>query len=135
MRRAELVIATNYEGEAWMFYLGSHVIGRFHAGSEADAQAEAQARPDVVVMRRGYPHTAAKLRAQLTSGDFERHELDAADLPYNTIPELSAGRVLKLTHPFRTVRPRHADEALWIWVRRTDEAEKPMRPFRARIAR
>jgi hypothetical protein len=75
----------------------------------------------VVVLRRGYPHTASKLREYLASDEFERHVLDTADLPYNTIPELSAGRVLKLTHPFRTIAPRHADEALWIWVRRPRE--------------
>ena len=72
--------------------------------------------------RRGYPHTVERLRAYLEPGAFERHALEIADLPYNSIPELSAGRVLALTHPFRTLRPQHPGEALVVWERRDRES-------------
>jgi hypothetical protein len=117
------VVATNYETEAWMFYLGGRVVGRFHSEGEAAARAEAAVRPDFVVPRRGYPHSVERLRTYLEPGAFERHALEIADLPYNSIPELSSGRVLALTHPFRTVLPQHPGEALVVWERRTGEPE------------
>ncbi len=111
-------VATNYEAEVWMFYLGGPVVGRFHAEGDAAALAEAAVEPDVVVPRRGYPHSVERLRVYLKPGAFERHALEIADLPYNTIPELSRGRVVTVTHPFRTVLPNHPGEALEVWVRR-----------------
>ncbi len=111
------VVATNYEAEVWMFYLGAPVVGRFHADTEAAARDEAAVRADFVVPRKGYPHTVERLRVYLEPGAFERHVLEIADLPYNTIPELSSGRVLARTHPFRTVSPAHEGEALEIWQR------------------
>jgi len=114
------VVATNYEAEAWMFYLGARVVGRFHDEGAAVAKAEAAVRPDFVVPRRGYPRSAQRLNVYLESGAFERHALDIADLPYNTIPELSHGRVLALTHPFVTILPTSEAEALEVWARRVE---------------
>jgi len=121
---AGLVIATNYEAEAWMFYLGARVVGRFHEGSEAEARAEAAEIVDVVVPRRGYPHTFVRMRDYMRPGEFELQVLDVADLPYNTIPELSPGRVLAVTHPFRTVSAGTDSHAgLAIWIRRSSKDE------------
>jgi len=117
-----VTVATNYEAEVWMFYLGGgQVVGRFHPDTEAAARAEAAVRPDLVVPRNGYPHMLRQLGVYLTPGAFERHLLDVADMPYNTIPELSRGRVVAVTHWFETVPVRYSGQALQIWVRRPSE--------------
>ena len=49
--------------------------------------------------------------------DFERHELDVADVAYNNIPELYRGRVLSTVHRFETPRPGEAGPPLAIYER------------------
>jgi hypothetical protein len=90
---AALMIATNYEAEPYMYYLGSRVVGRFHGGTaEADA-AEAALEPDLVIPRSAQPRSLQAVRRYLMVHPFERHELPVADVAYNNIPELSPGRL------------------------------------------
>ncbi len=113
-----LLIATNYEAEPYMFYLGSRVVGRFHAGTaEADA-AEAALAPDLVIPRSAQPRSLQGVRRYLLAHGFERHELAVADVAYNNIPELAAGRLLSTTHRFSTPRPGKDGPPLAIYVRR-----------------
>jgi len=115
---SSLLIATNYEAEAFMYYLGSRVVGRFHAGRPEAIAAEAALRPDLVIPRRGQPRSHGAVRRYLLAGDYERHALDVADTEYNNIPELFPGRVLSTTHRFRTPRPGEAGPPLVIYERR-----------------
>ena len=113
-----LLIATNYEAEPYMYYLGSRVVGRFHAGTpEADA-AEAALEPDLVIPRSAQPRSLQGVRRYLLARGFERHELAVADVAYNNIPELAAGRLLSTTHRFRTPRPGQDGPPLAIYTRR-----------------
>ena len=113
-----LLIATNYEAEPYMYYLGSRVVGRFHAGTpEADA-AEAALEPDLVIPRSAQPRSLQGVRRYLLARGFERHELAVADVAYNNIPELAAGRLLSTTHRFRTPRPGRDGPPLAIYTRR-----------------
>jgi hypothetical protein len=113
-----LLIATNYEAEPYMYYLGSRVVGRFHAGTaEADA-AEAALAPDLVIPRSAQPRSLQGVRRYLLAHGFERHELAVADVAYNNIPELAAGRLLSTTHRFSTPRPGKDGPPLAIYVRR-----------------
>jgi len=100
----DLRIATNYEAEAYMYYLGSRVVGRFHAGTEEADAAERSVTVDVVIPRKRQPRSFAQVRGYLEQGRFVEHGLPVADLPYNNIPELYRGRVLDTTHLFRTQR-------------------------------
>jgi hypothetical protein len=100
-----LLIATNYEAEPYVYYLGSRVVGRFHAETPEATALEQAARVDVVVPRVLQPRQLDRLRGYLDQGRFERREFPVADLPYNNIPELDRGRVLTTTHLFRTPVP------------------------------
>ena len=117
---SSLLIATNYEAEAFMYYLGSRVVGRFHAESPQAIAREASLRPDLVIPRSGQPRSHGAVRRYLLAGDYERHALGVADTEYNNIPELFSGRVLSTTHRFRTARPGEAGPALAVYERRTE---------------
>lgn len=102
---ARLQIATNYEAEPLMYYLGSRVVGRgLHPVGERAAEERA-AVVDVVVPRTRQGKKLALVRSYLDHGRFERVELPVADLPFNNVPELFAGRALTTTHRFRTPLP------------------------------
>jgi hypothetical protein len=105
---ARITIATNYEAEPLMYYLGSRVVGRFHAATPEATRAEQAVRVDVVIPRTQQPRKLALLRPYLAQAQFEQRGLPVADLPYNNIPELYRGRVLTTTHQFRTRLPGDA---------------------------
>ena len=111
----ELTIATNYEAEAYMYYLGSRVVGRFHGGTPDLDAAEAALRPDLVIPRMSQPRRLAELRGYLHRDRFRRHELNAADVAYNNIPELFPGRLLSQTHRFETAGVGEAGPPLAIY--------------------
>lgn len=115
-----MTIATNYEAEPYMYYLGSRVVGRFHAGTaEADA-AEAALEPDLVIPRSAQPRSLQAVRRYLMVHSFERHELPVADVAYNNIPELAPGRLLSTTHRFATPQPGEDGPPLAIYERRRE---------------
>ena len=117
---AALMIATNYEAEPYMYYLGSRVVGRFHGGTaEADA-AEAALEPDLVIPRSAQPRSLQAVRRYLMVHPFERHELSVADVAYNNIPELAPGRLLSTTHRFATPQPGEDGPPLAIYERRRE---------------
>jgi hypothetical protein len=112
-----LTIATNYEAEPYVYYLGSRVVGRFYAETAEATAAERAARVDVVVPRRGQPRKLDLLWSYLDQGTFERREFPVVDLPYNNIPELDRGRVLTTTHLFRTRPPAEGESPFYIHER------------------
>jgi len=116
----KLLIATNYEAEPFMYYLGSRVVGRFHGGTPESDAAEASEKPDLVIPRSAQPRSLGAVRRYLLGGSFERHELAVADVAYNNIPELSRGRVLSTTHRFVTPEPGRDGPPLSIYERQTD---------------
>lgn len=109
-----LTIATNYETEPFMFYLGSRVVGRFHEGS---AEYEGKVTPDLVIPRMTQPRSLQAVRRYLLEGEFKRHELNVADTQYNNIPELYSGRVLSTVHRFETLQPGEGAPPLAIYER------------------
>lgn len=117
---AGLVIATNYEAEPLMFYLGSEVVGRFHSGRPEAIAAERAVRPDVVIPRTGHTRRLDEVRRYLLTGGFERRALAIGDTPYNTIPELYAGRVLDETHWSTTRLPGPTLPAVSVYERASE---------------
>jgi len=112
-----LTIATNYEAESLMFYLGSQVVGRFHPGTAEEHFREARVRPDLVIPRSAQPRSLRAVRRYLLEGEFKRTELPVADTEYNNIPELYPGRVLSSVHRFQTLRPGPSTPPLAIYQR------------------
>ena len=112
-----LTIATNYEAESLMFYLGAQVVGRFHPGTPEEHAREARMRPDLVIPRRDQPRSLRAVRRYLLEGEFERIELPVADSEYNNIPELYPGRVLSSVHRFETLEPGASAPPLAIYQR------------------
>lgn len=112
----KLVIATNYEEYAFMYYLGSHtIIGLSLNNLVADRALE----PDVVVPRRGWPHSLRELGSFLRDGDFEAVRLPVRDLHHNTIPALSRSRFIPDPHRFETATTDDPDQQLVIYLRST----------------
>ncbi len=126
---AALTIATNYEAEAYMYYLGSRVVGRFHDADPEARSAEAAVRADVVIPRRGQPKNLKTLGGYVDAGRYRRLVYPVSDLPYNNIPELDPGRVLEMTHRFRSSRGE-AEPPLEIYLR-VDGMPPPAPPTEA----
>ncbi len=71
-----------------------------------------------MIPRSAQPRSLQGVRRYLLAHGFERHELAVADVAYNNIPELAAGRLLSTTHRFSTPRPGKDGPPLAIYVRR-----------------
>ncbi|HEY8153484.1 MAG TPA: hypothetical protein VII72_05080 [Myxococcota bacterium] len=109
-----LVIATNYEEEALMYYLGSRVIIGLALNNLAEDRG---LEPDLVIPRRRWRSSLPEVVAFLHRGRWERFTLPVVDLHYNNIPALSRSRFLPDPHRFRTAVPREEGEALVIYQR------------------
>jgi hypothetical protein len=109
-----LVIATNYEEQALMYYLGSRVIIGLALNNLSE---DRRLQPDLVIPRRYWRSSLPEALAFLRRGRWERVELPVVDLHYNNIPALSRSRYLPDPHRFRTAVPAGPDEALAIYRR------------------
>jgi hypothetical protein len=109
-----LVIATNYEEQALMFYLDSRVIIGLTLNNLAE---DRRLEPDLVIPRRRWPSSLPEVVAFLRRGRWERILLPVVDLHYNNVPALSRSRFLPDPHRFRTAVPGHPEEALAIYRR------------------
>jgi len=113
-RPEELVIATNYEEEALMYYLGSHVIiGLSLNNLVRDRLLE----PDVVIPRRRWPYSLRELAPFLARGEWEEVRLPVHDLHFNNVPALSRSRFIPEPHRFRTADTSDPDEQLLLYRR------------------
>jgi hypothetical protein len=120
----ELVIATNYEEYALMYYLGSHVIIGLSLNNLA---RDRQLDPDVVVPRRRWPNSLRELDRFLRRGGYEEERFPVRDLHFNNIPALSRSRFIPDAHRFRTAETDDPDEQLVIYLssKRTGTSSRP----------
>ena len=123
----DLVIATNYEEYAFMYYLGSHVIVGLSLNNLANEQS---LEPDVVVPRRRWPRSLAALRPFLAKGEWEAERLPVRDVHHNNVPALSASRFLPDPHRFTTPATGDPDAQLVLYWRgssanRTGTSSRP----------
>jgi hypothetical protein len=109
-----LVIATNYEEQALMYYLGSRVIIGLVLNNLIE---DRQLAPDLVIPRRRWRSSLPEVVAFLRRGRWERFALPVVDLHYNNTPSLSRSRFLPDPHRFRTAVPADETEALAIYQR------------------
>jgi len=110
----KLVIATDYEGPALMYYLGSHVtVGYYGANLEEDLAID----PDVIIPRYwpGQKPALARLRSR---GGWVRRDFPVAGLPANNVPSLSPrNQASGFTHRFDTVLAERPDQRVFLFER------------------
>jgi hypothetical protein len=94
---SKLVIATNYEEPAFMFYLGSRVTVGFYA---PDLERDLALPADVIVPR-PWPDQLGALRRLAADGQFEPHAFPVGNLRWNNTPSLSARVGASAGHRFR----------------------------------
>jgi hypothetical protein len=94
-----LLIATNYEAQPLMFYLGSRVILGLALG---DIENERALEPDVVIPRARWPRSLAALRPFLARGSWQEERLPVQDTHYNEMPSLTPTPATPDPHRFRT---------------------------------
>ncbi len=108
---ADLVIATNYEEPAYMFYLDARVIYGF---AMKEIEKDLTLIPDVVIYRRawGDPRLYQQL---LQQHEYQPNILPVADHPVNNLPELS----FSIPHLYRTPLAKNPYDRLVIFTRKT----------------
>ena len=116
-----LLIATNYEAQPLMFYLGSRVIVGLAGG---DLARERALEPDVVIPRRRWPRSLAELRGFLARARWDEERLPVEDTHYNQVPSLTPSAATPDPHRFTTPQSDpDAPQSLRIFHRRDPTAE------------
>jgi len=118
-----LLVATNYEAQPLMFYLGSRVIVGLAGGDLARDRA---LEPDVVIPRRRWPRSLAELRGFLGRAHWDEERLPVEDTHYNQVPSLTPSAATPDPHRFTTPQSDpDAPQSLRIFHRR--EPAEPIR--------
>lgn len=106
-----LVIATNYSEPVYMYYLQSKVIVGFVGNNiEEDANAD----PDIVIMRKGRDNFVETLQTFVDKGGYEKVSFPIYDYHVNNIPELT----IPLKHLYKTKYTERENEQLEIYVKK-----------------
>jgi hypothetical protein len=103
-----LVIATNYEGPAYSFYLGSEVIVGYYAGNLAE---DARRTPDVIV-HRPWPRFGDLLLAMTRRAAYTATRFPVRNTPTNSGPALWQGTPGGRLHLFATPATQEAAQQL-----------------------
>lgn len=111
-----LIIATNYEEMAYMYYLGSKVIVGYVGNNIRSDSLES---PDVVIMRRGYLAYVNTLREFLRYESYDRLSFPIFDSMTNNIPEVD-GSLPELSHQFQTKSANNSQDQVTIYVKSTN---------------
>jgi hypothetical protein len=127
---ASLVIATNYEEQVLMYYLGSHVIIGLTGNNLLRDRALA---PDVVLPRRRWSTQLPELERFRARGRFELTRLPVEDTRFNQIAALSRSELLPETHRFATAQTDDPRLQLEIYERAID-VDDSERSGAARVA-
>ncbi len=113
-RPRELVVATNYEEQAFMYYLGARAIV---GTSLNNLLADRELAPDVVVPRRRWPKSLRELAPFLRRGEWEEVRLPVRDTHWNNVPALSRSRFVPDPHRFETPATDDPEAQLVLYLR------------------
>lgn len=111
---SELVIATNYEGPAYMVYLDCRVTVGFYG---ADLERDRTTVPDVIVPR-PWPEQLEVLEELAGTAVFDETRFPVQNLPWNNNPALSPRADHPTAHRFATPLPVDGAPQLVILERR-----------------
>jgi len=101
-----LVIATNYEGPAYTYYLGSHVVVGYYGQNMAE---DSRASPDVIVPR-PWPRGIRTLLAMSRAATYRRVGLPVRQQRTNNAPILWPGSPGGVRHRFENEPPAAAEQ-------------------------
>jgi hypothetical protein len=119
-RPQELIVATNYEEQVFMYYLGAHTI----VGTTLNnLLADRELVPDVVVPRRGWPRSLRELGPFLRRGEWHELRFPVRDVHFNQVPSLSRSRFVPDPHHFETPATDDPEAQLVLYWRR-DSAKR-----------
>jgi hypothetical protein len=114
-RPQELVVATNYEEQVFMYYLGARTI----VGTTLNnLLADRELVPDVVVPRGRWPRSLRALAFFLRRGEWEEQRFAVRDVHFNQVPALSPSRFIPDPHRFETPATDDPEAQLVIYWRR-----------------
>lgn len=94
---SNLTVATNYDEGAYMYYLGSKVVGGY---VQNNLENDIRSKPDIIIRRKGWDDKADLLSNFERKGKFKTVAFDVYDYNFNNIPELPG--YWTMTHLFRT---------------------------------
>jgi hypothetical protein len=115
---SRLVIATNYEGPAYTFYLHSRVIvGSYGGNLPEDLDLE----PDVIVPR-PWPHHLPELGEMARRGEYVWVDFPVASQRTNNVPSLWPGSPGAVRHEFRTLPAATPEGATFLLERAVPRA-------------
>jgi len=110
---ADLVIATNYEDFAYMFYLRATTVLGFYA---PERERDLSFVPDVIIPR-PWPVNLRALEQLSSRTSYTAREFPVANVRVNNLPELSPRNSAALVHRFRSPVPGRDGAALRIGER------------------
>jgi len=114
-RPKALVVATNYEEQVFMYYLGARTI----VGTTLNnLLVDRELLPDVVVPRRRWPRSLRELAPFLRQGEWEELRFPVRDVHFNQVPALSRSRFVPDPHRFETPATDDPEAQLVIYWRR-----------------
>lgn len=108
----KLIIATNYEEHAYMFYLGSKTIIGFVGNN---LENDLKENPDVIIPRRNQGRNLEALTWFISRGQYELISFPYTDLAVNNIPEIRNN--IGIFHRYKTETTDSEDEKIKIFVR------------------
>lgn len=94
----DLIIATNYEGPCYMYYLGSRVLVGFFT---PDLERDLAVQPDIIVPR-PWGRGRRALASLAAAGEWSETEFPVEALKINNVPSLSARNQAGIVHRFRS---------------------------------
>jgi len=107
----DLIIATNYEEAAYMYYLDAQVIIGYTGNN---LEKDSRMVPDVVILRKGRDNNVDILQSFLQKNSYEKKSFPVFDSQVNNIPELDC----LLFHLYRTKWASSEEEKLEIYLKR-----------------
>lgn len=108
----KLIIATNYEEHAYMFYLGSKTIIGFVGNN---LENDLKENPDVIIPRKNWGHNFKPLTWFLSREKYDLISFPYTDLAVNNIPEIRHN--IGIFHRYKTEITDSEDEKIKIFVR------------------
>ncbi|MGI9590977.1 MAG: hypothetical protein ACR2P8_06385 [Myxococcota bacterium] len=120
-RPEQLVIATNYEEYAFMYYLGSHVIVGLSGNNRLSDRRQSA---DVIVPRRRWPASLRELMPHLQKGGYREQRFPVEDVHFNNVPALSRSRFIPAPHRFESPASDDPEKQLVLFLRAPDEVER-----------
>ncbi|KKS42634.1 MAG: hypothetical protein UV05_C0039G0004 [candidate division CPR1 bacterium GW2011_GWA2_42_17] len=108
----KLIIATNYEEHAYIFYLGSKTIIGFVGNN---LENDLKENPDIIIPRRNWGHNFKELTWFLSRGQYELISFPYTDLAVNNIPEIRNN--IGIFHRYKTEITDSEDEKIKVFVR------------------